>query len=328
MPTDDSTLTGDAGAAVSAKSTKHEILAAYQQLLQGFQRKAENAKLKKETKQAFEQEVVQKASSYSIENILEAIVGLDSSVRKTLHELGEQLVRESQKLRELQEAIRIEGEKLEKTKNIKVEIDTLENLLEAQRAQKQTFEEDMAQQEEEFYKSMQSKKDGWKREQEEYEYELSLNRRKEENEYAEKRAEQEAELAQRERAVAAAEQELAGLREKAAKFQAELEKAVAEAKEKTEREVLREEQVKADLLREKSAAEQRIAALTIDTLKGRVAALENEVESLKAQLANANKEVKDVAVKVIEGHSRHDENERLSKLLAEQKGRSERQKGE
>lgn len=300
---DDSTVLGTA-APVSPKSTKGEILVAYQELLKEFQKKADDAKGKRETKHVFEQEMVQKAGGYSVENILEAISNLDSTVRRALRELGEQLIRESQKLRELQEAIRIEKENLEKTKKITVEIDMLENLIEAQKLQKQQFEDEIHQQEEEFQKSVQANKDSWKREQEEYEYELQLHRKKEEQQYGEKRATEEAQFAEREKALKAAEQELIDFRERAGKFPAELEAAVRKAKEDTDKEVRKEEQIRADLLKEKYDGERRIATLTIDTLKERVAALETEVATLKEQFASATKEVKDVAVKVIEGRSR------------------------
>lgn len=324
MYTDDPTPTDQTDQEpVSPKSTKGEIFSAYKQLLKEFHEKAGDNRARKETKQAIDQETVQRASGYSVENILEAISNLDSTVRGSLRNLGEQLIRESQKLRELQEAIRIEQENLQKTKKIKVEVETLENLIEAQNAQKQEFEAETAIKREDFQKEMQAKKEAWKREQEEYEYELELNRKKEENEYAEKTAQREAELADKEKAMAAAQQELADLREKAAKFAAELETAARKAKEETERETRKEEQIKAELLKEKYDGERRIATLTIDTLKERVAALETETAALKTALASATQEVKDVAVKVIEGQSRLGETQRMAQLLAEQKGRGE-----
>lgn len=307
----------DPGAAtpVSAKSTKQEIFSAYKELLGEFKKKADDSRGKKETKQVFEQEVVQKVAGYSVETILEAISNLDGTVRRSLRELGEQLIDESQKLRELQEAIRIEKENLEKIKKINVAIDTLENLIEAQKFEKEEFEKAMAQQEEEFKRSMQAKKDLWKREQEEYEYNLSQRRKKEENEYAEKRALQESALAQREKTMADAEKELLELRERSHRFQSEIDEAVRKAREEATAEIQKEEYIKADLLREKHEGERKIASLTIDTLKERVASLEAEMATLKQQVVSATQEVKDVAVKVIEGRSRFEENQRMAKML-------------
>lgn len=320
MPTDDPTATFQTGPEpVSARSTKQEILTAYQELLREFQIKSEDTRTKRENKQAAEHQIIQKASGYSVENILEAISNLDSTMRTSLQNLAEQLIRESQKLRELQEAIRIEQEHVERMKKIKVEVDTLENLIEAQKAQREQFEEEMAHKRDDFQKEIQTKKDAWKREQEEYAYELQLQRKKEENEYEEKRAAREAELAEREKTLKAAEQELVELREKTKRFSSELEDAIKKAKEEKEHEVRKEEQVKADLLKEKYDGERKIASLTIDTLKERVANLEGETAALKEQFASATKEVKDVAVKVIEGRSRFEEAERMAKLL-EQKG--------
>ena len=309
--------------AVSAKSSKKEILSAYQDLLNDFQKKSENVREKKESKQAVEQESVKKASVYSVENILEAISNLDSNIRKSLRELGEQLIGESQKLNDLQDAIRIETENLEKIKKIKVEIDTLEGLIEAQKLQKAQFEEEIAKDEENFSNSMQAKKETWRREQEEYEYELSIRRKKEENEYEERRAVRENELANREKAVKLAEQELFELRQKAERSKAELDQAVSKAKEEVEREVRKDEQIKMDLFMEKHDGERRIASLTIETLKEKTLGLESEVTALKEQLALATREVKEVAVKVIEGHSRTEEAKRYSKLLSEKADRPE-----
>lgn len=302
---------------VSPKSTKQEILSAYQELLKDFQKKSENVREKKETKQAFEQESVKKASVYSVENILEAISNLDSNIRKSLRELGEQLIDESGKLHDLQDAIRIEKENLEKIKKIKIEIDTLEGLIEAQKLQKAQFEEGMMRTEVDFSSSMQAKKEAWRREQEEYSYELSVRRKKEENEYEEKRAVREEELANREKVVKLAEQELFELRQKAERSKVELDQAVSMAKEEVERDVRKDEQVKANLLNEKYDGERRIAVLTIETLKEKTSGLEAEVVALKTQLALATREVKEVAVKVIESHSRSEEAKRYSKLLSE-----------
>lgn len=71
------------------------------------------------------------------------------------------------------------------------------------------------------------------------------------------------------------------------------------------------------MLKEKHEGERRIASLTIETLKEKTSGLEAEVVALKAQLVSATKEVKEVAVKVIEGHSRSEEAKSYSKLLSE-----------
>ena len=63
------------------------------------------------------------------------------------------------------------------------------------------------------------------------------------------------------------------------------------AKEDAMRETRKEEQIKADLLKEKYDGERRIAALTIDTLKERVSALETEADALKKALTTATQEV-------------------------------------
>lgn len=151
-------------------------------------------------------------------------------------------------------------------------------------------------------------------EEEEYRYQLQLQRQKEENEFEEKKnearkkfatevAEKEAVLAKREEAIKLAEKELTELRQQAEAFPSQLEtavgKAASEAKSAAEKEAAINHQLFAQKAQsEKELLEQKIASLQ-ETVKLQV----EEVTSLKRVADEATKQLKDVAVKVIQGPS-------------------------
>lgn len=142
-----------------------------------------------------------------------------------------------------------------------------------------------------------------KREKEEYDYQTKLAHRKAEDEFNEKRSAWERELQQRKDELAAEKKELAGLRVKVSSFDTETQKAVKEAQNALAKELeerydserrLREQEVKS----EKEILNLRIASLTAENSRQAT-----EIETLKKALEEATRQVKDIAVKVIEGRT-------------------------
>lgn len=142
-----------------------------------------------------------------------------------------------------------------------------------------------------------------KREEEEYEYQKRMERKKSEDEFAERKTKWEKELADRKEEINADKHELNELRTKVAAFETEISKAVKNAQADLTRELtsgyanerkLREQEVKSD----KELLALRLTNLTADNTR-----LADEVEMLRKALNIANQEVKDIAVKVIEGRT-------------------------
>ncbi len=138
------------------------------------------------------------------------------------------------------------------------------------------------------------------REKETYAYEISLLRKKAEDEFLEKKTKWERELIERKDEIAKEKQELETLRKQVAGIDEEMQKAVKEAtailqKQLTEQfageKKLREQEVKA----EKDMLALRIATLTQENTR-----LSQETSALKRSVDEATRELKDVAVKVIE----------------------------
>lgn len=309
---------------VSTKSTKNEILSAYEELARKLQENAESAEERKtdmETKH--HEELRDKASKHTVDAILKSIAELEVSARKWLGDLAQALAKELEKLKNLEEVITGEKKYLETIHRIKVEADTLAQLIQASKDKKKQLEEEYKQLEEDLERKKTVQREAWQREEEEYEYELYLKRRKEEADYEEKKVAKERMLKEREEKLAAAERELQELR----KFREEAEKnldiTVNRVREETEKETRKEEEIRAKILGERVAAEKHIAELTIATLQKELTTKEEAIRQLKHELDIANRGVKDIAMKVIES-GRNDQHRSIRDMEYEKKTKDER----
>ncbi len=322
---------------LSLKSTKEEMLKAYNELVSRFQEKAAGSSEKQiEAKKAGESAVVEKASSYTVESIIKGLANVNIYVGKALTDLSRELTAEANKLTEIREAIAVESKHLEEIHDIRLAADTLANLIQDHAQKKAAFEAEREEQISQFEGDMAARRAEWKKEQEvynaalreneakvkkererereEYEYNLTLARKKDKDLYEEQKAnllkalkeerlKQEQELSAREAAVVAVETELSELRAKVAAFPAELSAAV----ERTERDVLQRADARAKLeeqLRSKEVeGDKRVAELRITALEETVKRQLAQIEGLTKKLEEANVQVQAIAVKAIEGAS-------------------------
>lgn len=139
-----------------------------------------------------------------------------------------------------------------------------------------------------------------KREQEEYEYEKKRTRKQDEDAFFEKKEKWEKELFARKEVIEQDKKELEVLRKRVEGFDAEVEKIVREVRTQLSKELteqfhserkFREQEIKA----EKELLELRITNLTQENTRAI-----GEITLLKQSLEEATRQLKDVAVKVIE----------------------------
>jgi hypothetical protein len=212
---------------ISTKSTKNEILAAYDELLKKVQEKKTDEP-KKVQEQQKQETVVKNAATLSNEGIVREISGLKVSLSSTLDKLNENYINEFRKFEELQQAIQIEKQQLEDLYQLSAGTDSLSAMLLAQKEKKGQFELEMATrkteleekmkgEKERFDSEMTDKRSQWKKEQElsaaqfkenqeekkknqareeeEFQYNLKISRKKEADQYEEKKQKLEKELA-------------------------------------------------------------------------------------------------------------------------------------
>jgi chromosome segregation ATPase len=177
----------------------------------------------------------------------------------------------------------------------------------------------------------------WEREQEEREYTTRTRRRRDEEEHkarrqaeltalAEEKAKSEQTLAAREAAITAAEAELADLRSRVGAFPAELDWAVAQAREEAVGEVEARAGHEAEPRAKDAEATEGLLKLRIQTLDQLVKQQTGRIEELQGELRAATEKVQAVAVKVIEGASGAAALTRVSEIaLQHAKTRSEGQ---
>jgi hypothetical protein len=322
---------------LSMKTTKDEMIKAYNELVSRYQEKAANVSERQaEARKTSEAAVVEKASKYTVESIIKGLAELNIYVGKALNDLSRELSTEAEKLTELREAITTETRHLEELHDIRLAADTLAVLIKEHAEKKAAFEAERETEESEFNFQAAQKRLEWKKEQEayaatlkenearlkkererereEYEYNLALSRKKEKDTYeaamaaqtkalGEERARQEQELAAREAVVKVQEAELADLRAKTAGFPADITAAI----ERTEKEALSKAETRyrleAQLLAKEVEGDKRVAQMKIAALEEVVTKQTGQIEALTKKLDEANAKVEEIAVKAIEGAS-------------------------
>jgi len=188
---------------VSVKSTKEQILTAYNEVLNRLTEKQptpQEQKVKEE-----EQNIIKKTAAIDNDNIIADLSDLKSKTIKQIDNLSEQLLGEFQKLANIREAITIEQKHLQDLYQINENANTLSALLQAHLEQKEKLKSEIEATRQAFEHEMSVKKTEWgeqktkleqeykekreileksrKREEEEYTYNLELTRRKELDEY-------------------------------------------------------------------------------------------------------------------------------------------------
>lgn len=304
---------------ISERDKKKDILAAYQQLVKKFTDKASQSKQKeKEIKREKETEMVKKITGCTVESILQGVNALEKNIRNFLDDISSELIKETEKLNEIQEAIKIEKNNLDEVHKIQVQAETFSDLIESYEIKKKEFEEKMRIEEEAFEKEVNQKREEWKREQEEYEYQIKQNRKRDEDIYKVRKDSLEKELHEREKVIKEQEEEFKDLKVRAEMFDEELGTTIEETKEEITNNVKQEEKVKADLYRVTVSKEKELSDFKIQALEYKVEEQKSETDDLKLQLVETNRSAKELAEKLIQAVSGAESLQNLKKIVMEQ----------
>lgn len=274
-----------------------------------------------EMKKAAEKIVVEKASAYTVDNIIKGTADLNINLGKALSDLSGKLATEANKLAELQKAIEIQSARLKELHDMDVAAVSLKALLEAQSERRVSFDSEIAEKRAGFDAEMARKHDEWKREQiahdvavserdsalkksrereqEEYNYALALAKKKD----TDASAIREKEIAERLAVLASREKEFNEMKSRAERFPNELSDAVKKAEEAARASALKQADADAKLAAKEIEGDRRVSTLKVASLEEKIAAQAAQIEMLSKQLAAANTQVQDIAVKAIEGAS-------------------------
>jgi hypothetical protein len=328
---------------VAKTSTKNEIYDAYESLLKKVS-ESEKMKPQEIKEREEKVAVVKKAAELSPESIIHTIANLKIKVSDAFDQVEDALLAEQKKLADIQQAIVIQKEMIDELYQVKITADSLAAMLLAHKEKKLQMEvetnevkAELDRRKAEFDTDMSLKKVEWEREkariladlkeekerakkehqreEEEYAYSLALKRRKEEDEYQEKRkkaefdfssrvAARDKELHERESAVAQREQETAVLSAKVARFDEDLAKSVKDAEKIVAEKLKSQFGFEKELLLAEHDGLIKLKEQTIQTLENRIKEQEGYVKQLSLKTDQADKSVKDIAMKAIESASK------------------------
>ncbi|MGK7939778.1 MAG: hypothetical protein AB4062_06435 [Crocosphaera sp.] len=355
---------------INSKSTKAQILEAYDELMQ------EKSALEKQVKQLAQKSTVtttvtqenkpdtstnkkvikpQSQPQMTNNNItvtIENLEKLQSNFGSAVSHLSEQLITEASLLAELNKIANEELEQLQELHEIEtIEDDTLSNLIEEYQNSAKTNEEAYSQQQETLAKELEELQKNWhkeklnynreirerdqeyltnkKRDEEQYIYNLELERQLDQEQYEvqteslyqelkESKETQEKQWNEREETITKQEKEQEEAKGKVKKLEEELESKIKQGKEEGKGIGNYQAKIKSDLRikeidGEKQNYELRIAALE-ETIKNQ----EMRRQSLSQQLEASLKQVQDLAVKAIEGTSNRNSFEAMKEIAMEQ----------
>ncbi len=340
---------------LSDKSTKQELIEAYQTLAtQLEQKRAAELNPERQLQEKKAEEALKTASNLAPEGIDREIGNLKSEISRMLAEVSEKLAAEGGRFKSLQQAVEAKQRELQEVYGIEKTAATLAALIETQNQKRVEFEAEMTRQRTELRADIDATRAEWDKERKNHETELrerdaaekkARDREKEQFDYAFKRDQQslrdkladekatlekdlklkretaEKEFAERERALVEHEAELASLRARATAFPQELEGAVARAVKDITDKLKLEAKSREDLLLKQFEGERNVLATRNEAFEKALKELADQNARLNKQLDAAYLKLQEIAEKTIEGASQSKSLAELQKLLVEQNRR-------
>lgn len=313
---------------VSLKSTKDQILAAYNQAVSKLnEKKNDNPQ---ENKQKEEKtHVVEIASKLTSESILKDLSNLKIKSIQHIDTLSENLLNEFTKLTTIRRAIEAEQHHLHEMYQIKETANTLAALIQVQAEEKEIFEREKAFKQQKFNEEMKESQEVWQkrladleadykekkeslekqrnREKEDYQYTLEIGRRKEVDAYNQRKAELEKELEDKrialdQRAVKIKEQEALfnELSLKVEGFSDVMKQAVAEAEQNLRSLLEKEYHHSLELHLKESKAFEKLSEQKISYLETKIKEQDRLIQTLTQKADAATEQVQSIANRALD----------------------------
>jgi hypothetical protein len=328
---------------ISKTSTKTEILEAYE-IMRKKVSELENLKPQEIKEREEKQTLVKKVSEATSDTIVKGLADLKLKVATSFDQVEDALLAEQKKLAEIRQAISIQEELIDELYEIKVTADSLAAILLAHKEKKQEIETlenelkaELERMRDDFDTEMEQKKADWdkektriqaelkeekerskkehQREEEEFNYTLQLKRRKEQDEYNDKKKKAEQEFAvkisetqkallEREETIKLKENEFKQLQDDVAKFEERLAKTIKDTETAITDKLKTQFGFENELLLKEHEGLLKLKEQTIQTLEARIKEQETFIKQLTQKTELADKSVKDIAIKAIESSAK------------------------
>ncbi len=316
------------------RETKEQIMSAFTQFL--AQQKTEELKVftkEEELEKEKNKQLLETASQYTVDNIVNQMASLQLSFGRTIQELSENLTTESSKLDELRTAIAVKKEQLKKLRQVRLVADALYLLRQEHQEQLRILEEQTTNQRESLEKEIEKTRLLWQTEQEEfalkveeearliskqreqeaadYQYEIERDRKIETDEYEESKRQQERDLnsanlekekawQERENILAQQKSEHREKQKKLEGFEEQLKEESNKAKGEAIKEAEREAKVKADLLEKEWELIKQGYELKIQSLEAAMERNNEQITELTTQLQAATNQAQNLALRAFQ----------------------------
>ncbi|MEY2856120.1 MAG: hypothetical protein RLZZ74_429 [Cyanobacteriota bacterium] len=319
---------------IRANNNQEAIATAFSELLQQYQQnKSQIATKEEEIAKTQNQVLLVKTRDYTVDNIVNGMAALQLSFGNIVGELAEELTSESDKLQELRKAIAIEGEHLERLKQVRLVADALYLLNQEHQAKKATLQANTTQireaidceilqtkkkwsiEEIEFANKLQEAAESSIQQREleaaDYQYELARQRTIEQDQYetdqrlqgreiAELEAAKAKDWSRREKYLAEHKAEFAQHQEAIANFETQLKEEYGKAKGKAIKDAEQKYQVATELKEKEWAAMEQGYGLKIASLTTIVEHQTEQVAEITRQLQEANAQAQNLAMQAFQ----------------------------
>ncbi len=347
------------------KNTKAEILQAYEELLkeqaalktQLEQKPTEKPSASKEQPKPEPKTEPKIAMTQTttiqqkMNNTIQSLANIQLGFGSAANELSEQLTTKAAKLAEIQQVVSEEVAQLSELHNLEVSEDILDILIQTYEDNEKAYQEEYSQRYEVLSQELLELNNNWQKEQEEhqrnikernenlnrtrqrdaaeYKYDLELQRKLTNDEYAqeqkllnnqleEEKQTTEKQWNEREKIIADREKEFAELKAKVEAFPKDKETAIKKATEEGKGIATYQAKVKSDLYGKEVEGQKRFYEQRLQSLEQTITNQQTRLENLSRQLESALRQVQDLAVKAIEGSSNVNSYQAMKEIALEQ----------
>lgn len=267
---------------ISERSTKKEIWDAYNQLAVEIK----GAPIEAEQKDSL------------IPDAVKNLANLKLRIGEDLDKIGSELVKDIDNLQEARTVLNREKQRM--IVNLEEQKRALEDEIEKVKIQ---WENEKRKRQLEFEEELRQKSTSRRREEEEYAYGLSKKQREENDEYEYQKKEREKLLEEREKAIKSREEEIANMEKELTAMPEKINQAVKEARENLAKELIVRHNTAVHEIEVARQNETSIAEMKIANAEATIKTQTMEIENLKRQLGEASRQLKEIAVSVIENRS-------------------------
>jgi len=273
-----------------------------------------------------ETEVLSSVKGLSFDAVSKSITDTQVEVQKVLADLSAKVMERLQELQNIEEAIGVKRDELKALHDVEVKATTLDELDEQITKQRRAWDEEQAAKKREFAEMQSERNKEWTRKEGEYQYNLAQANRKVEDSFAllmekqekanrDKQEQLEKNWLERETELKKREQELAELRQHKENTPELIKKEVNAQVAIATNSVKKEYETKMVLAAKDAETEKRLSTQEIKALTDNLTKQQAQLETMKHQLEQAQKDVKEISSKALESASGRATTDALQRIL-------------